>query len=63
MEDYNNRFLWLCAIIPQQFDNIYFRETFKEGLQTKVKMHIINMPRKKLEKVTKFAITMEEELP
>jgi hypothetical protein len=26
-------------------------------------MHIINMPRKKLEKVTKFAITMEEELP
>ncbi len=48
MEDCYDRFLQLCAIIPQQPDDIYLREAFKEGLRTKVKMAIISMLKKTL---------------
>ncbi len=40
--------LQLCAVIPQRPDDIYLRKAFKEGLQNKVKMAIINMPRRTL---------------
>jgi hypothetical protein len=43
MEDYYDRFLQLCAVIPQQPNDIYFSEAFRKGLQTKVKMVIISM--------------------
>jgi len=62
MEDYYDWFLWLCVVIPQQLDDIYFREAFREGLWTKVKMLIINMPWRTLAEVAKSAITMEEKL-
>ncbi len=43
MEDYYDRFLQLCAVIPQQPNDIYFSEAFRKGLQTEVKMVIISM--------------------
>jgi hypothetical protein len=63
MEDYYDRFLQLCTIIPQQHDDICFCEAFRKGLWTKVKMVIISMLQKTLVEVTKSTITMEEELP
>ncbi len=61
MEDYCDQFLQLCAIIPQQLDDIYLREAFREGLHTKVKMVIISMPRITLTEVAKFIILVEKE--
>jgi hypothetical protein len=46
MEDYYDRFLWLCATILQQLNNIYLWETFIKRLWTKMKMVMINMLRK-----------------
>jgi hypothetical protein len=43
VKKYYDRFLGLCAIIPQPPHDIYLREAFKEGLRTKVKMAIISM--------------------
>jgi endonuclease III-like uncharacterized protein len=43
VKNYYDRFLKLCAIIPQPPHDIYLREAFKEGLKTKVKMAIISM--------------------
>jgi hypothetical protein len=57
IEDYYDRFLWLCAIIPQQYDDIYFRETLRKGLKTKVK--IIGVPRKTLVEVAKSTIAVK----
>jgi hypothetical protein len=62
MEDYYDKFLQPCAIIPRQLYDIYLREAFKEGLQTKMKMTIINMPRRTLTKVAESVILIEEEL-
>jgi hypothetical protein len=63
VEDYYDRFLWLCVLILQQPDDIYLKEAFWKGLQIKVKMAIINMLKKTLAKVVEFAIIIEEELP
>jgi hypothetical protein len=46
MEDYYDRFFQLCVVIPQQLNDIYLKEAFRKGLHTKVKMVIINMPRR-----------------
>ncbi len=43
LEDYYNILLQLCAIIPQQPDDIYLQETFTEGLRNKLKLAIIGM--------------------
>jgi predicted TIM-barrel fold metal-dependent hydrolase len=43
IEDYYDRFLQLCEVIPQRPHDIYLREAFREGLRTKVKMAIISM--------------------
>jgi len=32
MEDYYDQFFQLCAVIPQQLDDIYLRKAFGEGL-------------------------------
>ncbi len=37
MEDYYDRFLQLCVVIPQQPNDVYLQETFKEGLRKKLK--------------------------
>jgi hypothetical protein len=62
MEDYFDQFLQLCAIIPPQLDNSYLREAFREGLNTKVKMVIISMPRRTLTELAKFIILVEKQL-
>lgn len=58
--DYYDRFLWLCAIIPQQPNDIYLHEAFWDGLWTKVKIVIISMPWRTLAKITKIVIIVEE---
>ncbi len=63
MEDYYDRFLQLCVVIPQQPNDIYFCEAFRKGLQTKVKMAIISMSRRILVEVSESTITMENKLP
>lgn len=60
MDDYYDWFLQLCAIIPQQPDDIYLCEAFREGLWTKVKMAIISTSRRTLVEIVKSTITMEE---
>ncbi len=37
MEDYYDKFLQLCVVIPQQPNDVYLQETFKEGLRKKLK--------------------------
>ncbi len=63
MEDYYDKFLRLCVIILQRPNDINLRKPFQEGLRTKIKMVIINMPRKIVAKVAESAIIVEEELP
>jgi hypothetical protein len=62
VEDYYNRFLQLCVIIPQPLRDIYLREAFKEGLKTKVKKAIISMLCKTLAELVELAIMIEEEM-
>jgi hypothetical protein len=48
-------------VIPQPPHDIYLREAFRvQGLRTKVKMAIINMPPKKLVEVVELAIMIEK---
>jgi hypothetical protein len=37
MEDYYDKFFKLCVVIPQQPNDVYLQETFKEGLRKKLK--------------------------
>jgi len=60
VEDYYDRFLRLCVVIPQQPNDIYLREAFREWLRFKLKMVIISMPRRTLAKLVKFTILVEE---
>jgi hypothetical protein len=61
IKDYFDRFLRLCVVIPQPPHDIYLREAFRvQGLRTKVKMAIINMPPKKLVEVVELAIMIEK---
>jgi len=48
MKDYYNQFLRPCVVIPQQPNDIYLCEAFREGLWTKIQMAIINMPQREL---------------
>jgi hypothetical protein len=41
VEDYYDKFLQLCVIIPQQLDDVYMTKMFKEGLRKKLKLSII----------------------
>jgi hypothetical protein len=42
VEDYNDRFLRLYAMIPQRPNDVYLKEAFMVGLKTKVKMTMIS---------------------
>ncbi len=63
VENYFDQLMWLCAVIPQWPNGIYLREVFREGLRTRVKMVIINMPHKTIMEVTKSIILIEEKMP
>jgi hypothetical protein len=63
IEDYYDKFLQLCVVIPQQPDDVYLRETFKEGLKNKLKLTIIGMPNATIVEVTNLAREIEEEMP
>jgi hypothetical protein len=63
MEDYYDRFLQLCVTIPQQLDDIYMRETLREGLKKKLKLTYIGMPRVTIVKVANSVREIEEEMP
>ncbi len=60
IKDYYDRFLRLCVVIPQWHDDIYLKETFKEGLRTKMKMAIIGVSRRTLTEVAKSVIAIEK---
>jgi hypothetical protein len=49
-------------MIPQQLDDVYLRETFKEGLRKKQKLTIIGMPRATMIEVANFAREIEQQM-
>jgi hypothetical protein len=53
----------LCVVIPQQSDDEYLRETFRERLKNKLKLAIIGMPITMIVKVASLAKEIEEEMP
>jgi hypothetical protein len=63
MDDYYDNFLQLCVVIAQHPDDVYLRETFKEGLKKKLKLTIIGMPRAMIVKVANSTREIEEEMP
>jgi hypothetical protein len=63
MEDYCNKFLQLCVVIPQQPDDVYLWETFREGLRKKLKLAIIGILRATIVEVTNSTKEIEEEMP
>jgi hypothetical protein len=63
LENYYDRFLQLCVVIPQQLDDVYLRETFRERLRKKLKLAIIGMPRSTIVKVANLAKEIEEKMP
>jgi hypothetical protein len=52
----------LVAIIPNQLDDVYLRETFCERLHLRIKMEVLGMPRTTIIEVVNLAKIMEEEL-
>ncbi len=62
MENYYNKFLQLCVVIPQQPNDVYLRETFKERLRKKLKLAIIGMPRAMIVKVANSIRKIEEKM-
>jgi hypothetical protein len=44
VEKFYDKFLQLCVVIPQQPNDVYLKETFKEGLRKKLKLAIIGLP-------------------
>jgi hypothetical protein len=44
VEKIYDKFLQLCVVIPQQPNDVYLKETFKEGLRKKLKLAIIGLP-------------------
>ncbi len=63
MKDYYDKVLQLCGIIPQQLDDVYLKETLREGLRKKLKLAIIGMPRATIVKVADLAREIEKEMP
>ncbi len=49
-------------MIPQQLNDVYLRETFKEGLRKKLKLANIGMPRTTIIEVANFAREIEQEM-
>jgi hypothetical protein len=49
-------------MIPQQLDDVYLRETFKEGLEKQLKLTIIGMPRATIIEIANFAREIEQEM-
>jgi hypothetical protein len=63
VKDYYDKVLQLCGIIPQQLDDVYLKETLREGLRKKLKLAIIGMPRATIVKVADLAREIEKEMP
>jgi hypothetical protein len=59
VEDYYDKFLQLCIVIPQQPDDVYLIETFKEGLKKKLKLTFIGMPRAMIIKIVNLTREIE----
>ncbi len=53
----------MCVVIPQQLDDVYLKETFRERLGKKFKLAIIGMPRSTIVKVANLAKEIEEKMP
>ncbi len=62
VKDYYDNFLQLCVVIPQKLDDVYLRETFREGLKTKLKLTIIGMLRIKIVEIVNLAKEIEEKM-
>ncbi len=62
VEDYYDKFLQLCVVIPQQPNDVYLRKTFREGLKKKLELTIIGMLRVTIVEVTNLAIEIEEKM-
>jgi hypothetical protein len=52
-----------CVVIPQQPNDVYLIETFKEGLKKKLKLTIIGIPKAMIIEVANLAKGFEEEMP
>jgi hypothetical protein len=63
LENYYDRFLQLCVVIPQQLDAVYLKENFREGLRKKLKLAIIGMPKATIVEVANSVRKIEEEMP
>jgi hypothetical protein len=59
LEDYYDRFSWLCAVLPQPLDYVYLWETFREGLHLKLKMAILGMLKATIIEIVNLVKTME----
>jgi hypothetical protein len=53
----------LVAIIPNHLDDVYLKETFHEGLHSKLKMVILGMPQTTIIEVVNSAKIVEELMP
>jgi hypothetical protein len=53
----------LCVVIPQQLDDVYLKENFREGLRKKLKLAIIGMPKATSVEVVNSVREIEEEMP
>jgi hypothetical protein len=62
MEDYYDKILQLCIVIPQQLDDVYLKKTFREGLRKKLKLAIIGMPRAMIIKVANSKREIKKEM-
>jgi hypothetical protein len=62
VKDYYDNFLQLCVIIPQQPNDVYLKETFREGLRKKLKLTIIGMPKATIVKVANSTREIKEEM-
>jgi hypothetical protein len=55
--------IYLCVVIPQQPNDVYLRETFRERLRKKLKLAIIGMPKATIVEVINLTREIEEEMP
>jgi hypothetical protein len=62
VEDYYDKFLKFCVVIPQQLDDVYIKETFREGLRKKLKLAIIGMTIAMIVEVANSTREIEEEM-
>jgi hypothetical protein len=53
----------LCVVIPQQPNDVYLKETSREGLRKKLKLTIIGMPKAIIVEIVNSARKIKEEMP